>query len=105
MAGVLPGAAALAAAIALTDADKMLHLRDNVESDLAHVWDEGGVSLDLQVALSVQYQSVRRFATMADTRTEVRDAIRVDFGLDPAADPAHRAAAAATVSCGLMAGE
>jgi hypothetical protein len=66
-------------------------LKTGVSPDLLYTWDEVSMPLDLQYQIGHHYRTVRLFASMADTRTEVR-AMADDFKLKVAdGDPAVKA--------------
>ena len=46
------------------------HLDKNVSSDLVHIFQECGVPLGLQYRLTLNFQSVKRFSTYADSRAD-----------------------------------
>ncbi|CAE7853809.1 unnamed protein product, partial [Symbiodinium necroappetens] len=73
------------------------HLDKNVSSDLVHIFQECGVPLGLQYRLTLNFQSVKRFSTYADSRADVRTALKDDHTLE-ATDQATRAAVASVVS-------
>ena len=73
------------------------HLDKNVSSDLVHIFQECGVPLGLQYRLTLNFQSVKRFSTYADSRADVRTALKDDHALE-ATDQATRAAVASVVS-------
>jgi hypothetical protein len=60
------------------------------------------VSLDVQYNVGLVYKTVRLFSTIADDRVTLRDALKTDFGLDPAAGgaagPTNRAMAGAMIA-------
>ena len=70
--------------------DMRAYLKANVSSELAYLWDDQEVPLTLQFEVGQLYKSVKLFASMADTRAEVRG-MASDFSLDTAsAIPAVR---------------
>ena len=82
----------------ITDADRRKFLADNVSSDLQYVLEEAGVSLEAQYAIAQHYRSLRVFSTIADSKADVREALKNDFGMDPAANAAARASVAKVVT-------
>ena len=87
------------AVIPITDADRRKFLADNVSSDLQYVLEEAGVSLEVQYAIAQHYRSLRVFSTIADSKADVREALKNDFGMDPAANAAARASVASQETC------
>ena len=66
------------------DAMRRAFIRENVESDLAFLWDDSRVSLVHQGAIATAgYTTVRIFVGLADSKAEVRAALARDFNLDP----------------------
>ena len=86
------------AVVPITDADRRKFLADNVSSDLQYVLEEAGVSLEAQYAIAQHYRSLRVFSTIADSKADVREALKNDFGIDPAANAAARASVAKVVT-------
>ena len=76
---------------AIADVDK------SVSSDLVHIFNECAVSIGLQYSLGQHFDTVKKFSTYADSRGEVRQALRNDLGLE-ITDQQARAAVAAVVS-------
>ena len=72
------------------------YVKEHVDADLQFVWEEAKISEQLQYDLGQHYQSVAKFAAMADTRQGFRDALKDDFGLRPDS-AASRASIAALV--------
>ena len=89
------------------DAQRRVFLRERADADLTFIFEEAGIDLDLQVAMvQAGYTSVQRFTGIADTRAEVRAALREDFRVDPATNGApDRAKAAAVIAAWESAGE
>ena len=81
----------------IDEAAALRHLDVEVASDLRHIFQECGVPLPLQYRLSINFRTVRRFASYADSRAEVRAALRTDHTLD-ATDQASRAVVASVVA-------
>ena len=81
-----------------SDDQKKRHLHEKVDADLVFTLDEAGVPLAAQYDLSLQYPSVRRFAAMADSKTELRSALKADLHIDPDAGAAQRATMASLVT-------
>ena len=67
----------------LTADQKREWVSSHLEADLQHVFNECGVSISTQHALGQHYRSTLRFSTIADTRQDVRAALRADFALEP----------------------
>ena len=61
--------------------DMRSFLKANVSSELTYLWDDQEVPLTLQFEVGQLYKSVKLFASMADSRTEVRG-MATDFKLD-----------------------
>ena len=80
-----------------SDNDIREHLRVNVDANLVHLLQDNGVPLGLQFNLTQEFRTVRRFAALADSRADVRQALRDDLGVQPA-DLVRRAAIAAVVA-------
>ena len=72
-------------------------LDKEVSSDLVHIFQECGVPLGLQYRLALNFKNVKRFSTYADTRGDVRTALKDDHALE-ATNQATRAAVASAVS-------
>ena len=77
--------------MAVTDADRRRYISDNVTADLQYVLQDAEISLANQYAVTQHYKNLRVFATMGDTKAEVRTALKDDFRLDPASGPDVRA--------------
>jgi hypothetical protein len=78
-------------------------LKTAVAPDLLYIWDEVDMPLDLQYEIGHHYKTVRLFASMADTRTEVRG-MADDFKLkvtdqDPAIKADAKSQMAKLVAC------
>lgn len=71
------------------------YIQENLESDLAHILTENGVPLALQYNLGQNFKSVRRFSAIADTRADVRVALRDAYRINE--DNLERRAAVAAV--------
>ena len=69
----------------------------NLSADLVHIFNECSVSIGLQYSLGQHFTSVKKFSTYADTRAEVRQALKDDLAMEPV-DQQARAAVAAVVS-------
>ncbi|CAE8607179.1 unnamed protein product, partial [Polarella glacialis] len=66
-----------------------LYLKEKVDADLCYLWDENDLTLAHQYAIAQNYKTMRKFAALGDTRSDVRAAFVADHGLDPlAAAPA-----------------
>ena len=81
----------------VTEAAALDYLDKKVSSDLVHIFQECGVPLGLQYKLTQNFQSVKRFSTYADSRADVRAALRDDHSLE-ATSQVTRAAVASVVS-------
>ena len=73
------------------DAARRAYISEHVSSDLQYIWQEADVSLTTQHTLAQHYKTMKVFSSMCDTKAEVRDALRTDFRIDPAASPETRA--------------
>ena len=71
---------------------------DQVDADLALLWSSTGVDVIHQALIGKHYTTVKKFNVMGDTRQEIRDICKSDFGLDPASSPEVRAAVASIVA-------
>ena len=83
--------------------DMRSFLKANVSSELTYLWDDQEVPLTLQFEVGQLYKSVKLFASMADSRTEVRG-MATDFKLDllstvPATRSEARSNMAMLVAC------
>ncbi|CAE7858370.1 unnamed protein product, partial [Symbiodinium necroappetens] len=81
----------------IENADASSTSGSEVSSDLVHIFQECGVPLGLQYKLTQNFQSVKRFSTYADSRADVRAALRDDHSLE-ATSQVTRAAVASVVS-------
>ena len=90
---------------AVTDEVRRQYIADNVSSDLQYVLDEAGIALVNQYAIAQHYGNLRQFRSIADQKNEVREALKSDFALDPAASPATRAEVARIVTAWEVASE
>ena len=73
------------------DAARRAYISEHVSSDLQYIWQEADVSLATQHTLAQHYKTMKVFSSMCDTKAEVREALRTDFRIDPAASPETRA--------------
>ena len=89
----------------VTDEVRRQYIADNVSSDLQYVLDEAGIALVNQYAIAQHYRNLRQFRSIADQKNEVREALKSDFALDPAASPATRAEVARIVTAWEVASE
>jgi hypothetical protein len=80
---------------------RAIFLVGNVAADLLFLWEDSGVSELHQYKLGQIYGSVRKWSAYADSRTEVRTAVKADFALDGAVSPLDRE----QVACIVMAWE
>jgi hypothetical protein len=90
--------------------DQRKYLRDKVGSELTFLWNESEVPLDVQVDIAwAGYKQVRRFASWADDRATLREALRDDVGIDVnavgATGIANRFKAASVICAWEMAAE
>lgn len=81
----------------MTEEDMKEYISGHMDSDLQFVLSDCGVSLENQVAICRQYQTLRKFRAVGDTRPDVRRSCLQDFGI-PQDTPENRAQAAAVVS-------
>ena len=77
--------------------DAVSYVDKSISSDLVHIFNECAVSIGLQYSLGQHFDTVKKFSTYADSRGEVRQALRNDLGLEMT-DQQARAAVAAVVS-------
>ena len=91
--------------MAVTDNDRRQYLEVNVTSDLQFVWSDSNVSLASQYSIAQHYKTLRVFCSMADSKAELRTALRTDFALDQAASAENRAEVAKIVTAWEMARE
>ena len=97
MAGAAPAPGPAELPTGVTQDQALDFLDKQVSSDLVHIFQECGMPLGLQYRLGQNFKSVKRFSTYADTRGEVRTALKDDHQLE-ATDQASRAVVAAVVS-------
>ena len=64
-----------------TDAERRTFISESISSDLQYVWADCEVSLTSQYALGQHYRTLKVFGMIADTKAEVRTALRTDFAL------------------------
>jgi hypothetical protein len=77
--------------MALTDAEMRAYMQKECESDMAFLFSEGGLALDVQYRIvHAGYKSVRRFVGLEDSRQTFRQAAVATFALDPAASAEQR---------------
>lgn len=93
------------AAMAVTDNDRRAFLEAHVSSDLQFAWADSSVSLATQYSIAQQYKSLRVFAAMADSKADVRTALRTDYGMDQTASAEMRAEVAKVITAWEMARE
>ena len=89
----------------VTDEVRRQFIADNVSSDLQYFLDEAGISLANQYAITQLYRNLRQFRSIADQKTDLREALKADFALDPATSPAVRAEVAKVVAAWEVASE
>ena len=72
-------------------------VQGNVDADLQFMFQEAGMSEQVQYDIGQHYRTVRRFSALADTSADLRTALAADFALraDNAAGRAEVAAAVA----------
>ena len=94
------------AAPRVDDEARRTHLRERVDADVVYLFEDNGLSLDLQYQISLHYPTMRKFAALAENRADARVALAADFALDVAAGGAAvRAQLAAATSCWEIARE
>jgi hypothetical protein len=76
---------------------KAAFIEEHVSADLQYLWNDAGVDAALAYDLAQHYKSVRRFASMADDRTDLKKALKDDFALDAGAGATERAKVAAVI--------
>lgn len=91
--------------MAVTDDQMRQYLADHVSSDLQFVWSDNDVSLQNQYNLAQHYKSLKVFATISDSKADLRAALRADFQLDVSTSPAVRAEVARIISAWEMSQE
>ena len=64
--------------MAMDDAQRRAFLQKNVTSDL-QMWEDSEVSLETQHKFAQHSKSLRVFIAMAESSTEMRDALKADF--------------------------
>ena len=69
----------------------------NLTAELLHIFNECGVPVGLQYKLGQHFKNVKKFSTYADTRSDVRAALKADHSLE-ATNQDTRAAVASVVS-------
>ena len=62
--------------------DAVSYVDKSISSDLVHIFNECAVSIGLQYSLGQHFDTVKKFSTYADSRGEVRQALRNDLGLE-----------------------
>lgn len=77
--------------------EAIAYVDKSVSSDLVHIFNECAVSIGLQYSLGQHFATVKSFSSYADSRGEVRQALRSDLGLE-ITDQQVRAAVASVVS-------
>ena len=72
-------------------------VHEHVDADLQFIFQEAGMSEQVQLDIGQHYKTVRRFSALADTRADLRTALAADFTLraDNAAGTAEVAAVVA----------
>ena len=58
---------------------KAAFIEEHVSADLQYLWNDAGVDAALAYDLAQHYKSVRRFASMADDRADLKKALKDDF--------------------------
>ena len=89
-------------AMAVDDNARRDYLAQHVSSDLQYIWQEADVALSTQYDLAQHYKTVKVFSSMCDTKAELREALRTDFRLDPAANAGVRADVAKVITAWEM---
>jgi hypothetical protein len=84
--------------MAVDDAQRREYLQKNVTADLQYIWDDSEVSLDLQHRLGQHYKNLRVFVALAESSTELREALKTDYQLDAAQGAGQRAEVARVIS-------
>lgn len=69
-----------------------------MDADLCYLWDENDLALAHQYAIAQNYKTMRKFAALGDTRSDVRAAFIADLGLNPLAAAPLGAESRAAVS-------
>lgn len=92
-------------AMAVTDNDRRAYLEAHVSSDLQFAWSDSGVSLAAQYSLAQHYKTLRVFSSLADSKADLRTALRTDFAMDQNASAEMRADVAKIVTSWEMARE
>ena len=92
----------LKGAMAVDDNARRDYLAQHVSSDLQYIWQEADVALSTQYDLAQHYKTVKVFSSMCDTKAELREALRTDFRLDPAANAGVRADVAQVITAWEM---
>jgi hypothetical protein len=80
-----------------TDEAKRDFINKNVDADLMFVWEDTGVTLDLQFRIAQHYRNLKKFTAVADSRVELRAACAADWGCDPAASADNKSAVASVI--------
>lgn len=88
----------LSDAMALTDNERRSYLSAHVSTDLQFAWSDSNVSLAAQYNLAQHYKTLRVFASMADSKADLRTALRTDYAMDQNASPEMRADVAKIVT-------
>lgn len=84
--------------MAVTDNDRRAFLETHVSTDLQFAWSDSNVSLASQYSLAQHYKSLRVFSSMADSKADLRTALRTDFAMDQNASAEMRAEVAKVVT-------
>lgn len=88
----------LVGAMAVTDNDRRAYVEANIATDLQFAWSDSNVSLTSQYTLGQHYKTLRVFASMADSKADLRTALRTDFAMDQNASADMRAEVAKVVT-------
>ena len=83
--------------VGVTNDAAVLFLSTRMDADLVHMFQESGVPVPVQYRLGQAFTEVRKFASLADTRGELREALKSDISLE-ATGLESRAAVAGVVS-------
>ncbi len=90
---------------ALTDGERLMMIKE-MDADLVYVLADAHVAIVEQSMISNRgYKNLKVFLGLADTKPDLRAALRVDFGLDPAAAAPDGPRNRSQVACILSAWE
>ena len=80
-----------------TPVERAKFVETNVSADLQYIWSDSGVDEEIQYRLAQRYISVRRFASMADDRADLKKALKDELTLEATTSPDDRAKVAAII--------